>query len=97
MILQGIETPVAPVQSWAMQKRSRKGDTNQVAFRVFKESVSEPIPITSAKKRKNPAAVALGRLGGKKGGRARADKLDPARRREIASDAARARWNKEKP
>ena len=79
-----------------MPKRSsKKEDMNEIAFRVVRESTSEPIPITTAKKRKNPAAVALGKLGGKKGGRARADKLDPARRREIASDAAKARWHKE--
>ena len=77
-----------------MPKRSSKEDFNEIAFRVVRESTSEPVPITSAKKRKNPAAVALGRLGGKKGGRARAAKLDPARRREIASDAAKARWHK---
>ena len=41
---------------------------------------------------KNPHAVALGRLGGKKGGRARADKLSAERRREIAQRAAQARW-----
>jgi hypothetical protein len=81
------------MQSLVMAKRKHE-DFNQAAFRVVRESTSEPIPITIAKKRKNPAAVALGRLGGKKGGRARADKLDPARRREIASDAAKARWAK---
>jgi hypothetical protein len=41
---------------------------------------------------KNPAAVALGRLGGLKGGRARADKLSPSVRKEIAQKAAQARW-----
>ena len=41
---------------------------------------------------KNPAAVALGRLGGLKGGRARADKLSPAERKEIAQRAAKQRW-----
>jgi hypothetical protein len=41
---------------------------------------------------KNPAAVALGKLGGKKGGKARARKLSPKRRREIAKKAALARW-----
>ena len=41
---------------------------------------------------KNPAAVALGRLGGKKGGEARARKLTPERRRAIAANAAKARW-----
>lgn len=47
-----------------------------------------------SKKRKNPAAVALGRLGGKKGGRARAEVLSPQRRSEIARAAALARWHK---
>jgi len=41
---------------------------------------------------KNPAAVALGRLGGKKGGKARAKSLSPERRSEIAKKAAAARW-----
>ena len=41
---------------------------------------------------KNPNAVALGRLGGKKGGKARAEKLTPERRSEIAKKAAKARW-----
>ena len=75
-------------------KKRKDEDFNEAAFRVVQQSTSEPIPISKVKKRKNPAAVALGRLGGKKGGRARADKLDPARRREIASDAARKRWAK---
>lgn len=43
---------------------------------------------------KNPAAVALGRLGGLKGGKARAAKLSAARRSEIAKKAAVARWGK---
>ena len=43
---------------------------------------------------KNPAAVALGRLGGLKGGKARAMMLTPARRVEIAKKAAMARWGK---
>jgi hypothetical protein len=45
---------------------------------------------------KNPHAAALGRLGGLKGGHARALRLSPAKRREIARKAARARWRKEK-
>jgi len=44
---------------------------------------------------KNPHAVALGRLGGKKGGKARADKLTPEQRKEIARKAAKARWGKQ--
>jgi hypothetical protein len=43
---------------------------------------------------RNPAAVALGRLGGAKGGKARADKLTPAKRREIARKAAQKRWSR---
>lgn len=43
---------------------------------------------------KNPAAVALGRLGGLKGGKARAAKLSPAKRKAIAKKAARKRWEK---
>ncbi len=46
--------------------------------------------------KKNPAAVALGKLGAKKGGIARAAKLTPEKRAEIAKGAARARWGKTK-
>jgi hypothetical protein len=46
--------------------------------------------------KKNPAAVALGRLGGLKGGKARAKKLTPERRREIAVQAVKARWARKK-
>jgi hypothetical protein len=45
-----------------------------------------------AVKRKNPAAVALGRKGGKKGGLARAAKLSPEQRSESARKAVLARW-----
>jgi hypothetical protein len=45
---------------------------------------------------KNPHAAALGRLGGLKGGRARAKALTPSQRRKIASRAAKARWEKRK-
>jgi len=46
--------------------------------------------------KKNPHAVALGRLGGKKGGLARAKALSAERRREIAQKAIEARWKKAK-
>lgn len=45
---------------------------------------------------RNPHAVALGRLGGAKGGKARAEKLTPEQRKEIARKAAKARWEKKK-
>ncbi len=48
-----------------------------------------------APRERNPHAAALGRLGGLKGGPARAAALTPRRRRDIARQAARARWNKE--
>ncbi|PWU23848.1 hypothetical protein C5B42_01655 [Candidatus Cerribacteria bacterium 'Amazon FNV 2010 28 9'] len=47
-----------------------------------------------ATKEKNPAAVALGRLGGLKGGKARAAKLSAEKRRAIAKKAAQKRWKK---
>jgi hypothetical protein len=45
---------------------------------------------------KNPAAVALGKLGGSKGGKIRAAKLSPEVRKTIAQQAAKARWAKDK-
>jgi hypothetical protein len=47
-------------------------------------------------KKKNPNAVALGKLGGSKGGKIRAAKLTPEERREIARNAVLARWAKAK-
>jgi hypothetical protein len=47
-------------------------------------------------KRKNPHAVALGKLGGSKGGKIRASKLTAERRTEIARKAVQTRWAKEK-
>jgi len=49
-------------------------------------------PLEEPNAGKNPAAVALGRLGGAKGGRARADKLSAAKRKAIAKKAAATRW-----
>lgn len=71
-----------------MPKRSSKSDFAQNALRVVEISTGEPLK----PKDKNPAAVALGRLGGLKGGMGRKEKLTPERRREIASNAARKRW-----
>jgi len=75
-----------------MPKRSSKKDFAQNALRVVEISTGETL---NPKKEKNAAAVALGKLGGLKGGKSRASKLDPERRRQIAKDAARARWHKE--
>jgi len=51
-------------------------------------------PEEKPKPEKNPAIVALGRLGGLKGGKARKEKLSPERRKEIAKNAAKSRWSK---
>ncbi len=79
--------------------KKRPRDINQLAKYIVDLSTGNPItedisPI--AEKEKNPAAVSLGRLGGLKGGKARADKLTPAERSAIAKKAASARWDKEK-
>ena len=71
-----------------MQKRKRTPDTNVIATAIIEQSTNETHIV------KNPAAVALGRLGGLKGGRARAAKLSQKQRREIARKAAQARWGK---
>jgi hypothetical protein len=55
-------------------------------------SDDEPAPADDGK---NPAAVALGRLGGLKGGKARAESLSKAKRAAIAKKAAAARWKKD--
>jgi hypothetical protein len=78
-----------------MPKRSSKGrlDLNQLAKSIVDQATDEE-PKQTEEPEKNPAAVALGRLGGKKGGVARAKKLTPEQRAEIAKKAAAARWKK---
>lgn len=80
-----------------MPKRSvRKRDFMQVARGIVEQAIGEqmdgsPLPVTPPDKR-NPHAVALGSMGGKKGGKARAKKLSPRRKKQIAKKAANARW-----
>ena len=62
-----------------------------MASQIVERTTGEPTP-KSEDVSKNPAAVALGRLGGLKGGKARAEKLTSERKREIAKKAAQARW-----
>jgi len=80
-----------------MPKRSRKLDANETAHAVVQHVIAkhdpEAAPVKPARrKRKNPAAVALGRKGGKKGGAARAASMTPEQRAESARKAANARW-----
>ena len=65
-----------------------KSMIDRIAARTEGRALPEPDP------EKNPAAVALGRLGGLKGGKARAAKLSAGRRKKIAKQAAKARWGK---
>lgn len=76
-----------------MQKRSsKKRDLNQLAKSIVDEVTGEETPTTPKDEGKNPAAVELGRLGGLKGGKARAAKLTAEERKAIAKKAARKRW-----
>lgn len=82
-----------------MPKRPIKDhDFATVARRVVEQAIGEHLdgtPLEDPNAGKNPAAIALGKLGGKKGGKARAAKLSPAKRKQIAKKAARKRWGKE--
>jgi hypothetical protein len=65
---------------------------NQLAKSIVDEATGQAPPPPDPDEGKNPAAVALGRLGGLKGGKARAAKLSAAKRKAIAKKAAKARW-----
>jgi hypothetical protein len=67
-------------------------DINQIAFRVMQQATGQVPKEEAPDPNKNPAAVTLGRLGGLKGGKARAAKLDPEKRKQIAKKAAETRW-----
>jgi hypothetical protein len=78
-----------------MPSKTRPRDPNELAHRIFLESIGEaPRTEPPVAKKKNPAAVALGRLGGLKGGAARAAALSPRKRSQIAAKAAAKRWGK---
>ena len=83
------------------RSKKRPRDPNQLAHQIFLESIGEAPkydPSVAEEKPadpdKNPHAVALGRLGGLKGGAARAAKLSPKKRSQIAAKAAKTRWGK---
>jgi hypothetical protein len=77
-----------------MPKRPRRPrDPNELAFQVFQEATGEA-PSPPPQREKNAAAVALGRLGGAKGGAARAAKMTPEERSASALKAATARWKR---
>ncbi len=75
------------------KKPKRPKDGNQLA-KFIADLATNQEQEPDIYKGKNPAAVELGKLGGKKGGKARAEKLSAARRKEIAKNAAEKRWKK---
>ena len=77
------------------KKSGEKRDFMQIAREVVEQAIGENMngtPLEKPKDNRNPNAVALGSLGGKKGGKARAKALSPAKRRAIAKKAAATRW-----
>jgi len=83
------------------RKKHQEHDFAVTAFRVVQEATRQAEPEPEPEETepesvegKNPHAVALGRLGGLKGGKARANKLTPEQRKNIAKIAAEARWKK---
>jgi hypothetical protein len=76
-----------------MPKRASKEDVSQTIARVVAHATHGECVPKALQKPKNPAAVALGRLGGLKGGPARAAALSKSQRQEIGRKAAAARWS----
>jgi hypothetical protein len=76
-----------------MAKNKLPKDTNQRAVMIAQIATGEIEDTTKKDDGKNPAAVALGRLGGLKGGKARAKALSSKKRSDIAKKAAAARWH----
>lgn len=75
------------------KNKKRPRDTNRLAFQIVQEATGQAPPEPPAKPdTRNPAAVALSKLGASKGGQARAKSLSARKRSEIAKKAARTRW-----
>ena len=82
--------------SRSSKKKSALPDPAVLAFNIIRRMTGEAPAPASDEPPKNPNAVALGRLGGMKGGKARAKALSKKRRAEIAKKAAAARWGKKR-
>jgi hypothetical protein len=78
------------------KRKKRPRDANQLAKSIVDIATgeTEDREPTPEEQGKDPAAVSLGRRGGLRGGKARAAKLSPRRRAQIAKKAARARWKR---
>jgi len=97
MISTGLPPSADPWHDGAMPKRSSpKRDFMEVARNIVEHAIGEQMdgkPLEAPPPdRRNPHAVALGTMGGRKGGKARAKILSKAKRRAIAKKAARSRW-----
>jgi hypothetical protein len=81
-----------------MPRRSSKDhDFVTIARNVVEQAIGEHLdgtPLERPDEGKNPHAVALGRIGGQKGGVARAKRLSAKKRSQIARKAAKARWSR---
>lgn len=76
------------------KKPKRPRDANQLAKLITDLATGDAVEV-DPDAGKDPAAVALGRKGGQKGGKARAESLTPEKRADIAKKAAQARWGKD--
>jgi hypothetical protein len=97
MFSTGLPASLNPWHHVVMAKRSGKRDFMQVARDVVEHAIGEHMdgtPLEHPVDTRNPHAVALGSIGGNKGGKARAKTLSAKRRKEIAQLAASARWGK---
>lgn len=74
-----------------MPRGKLRHDVNEIAFRTLQAATGEG---KRPREGKNPEAVARGREGGKKGGKARAKALSPEQRKAAATKASRSRWKK---
>jgi hypothetical protein len=77
------------------RSRKRPRDLNQLAKSIVDDATSDETRHKPEERAKNPAAVELGRMGGLKGGKARAAKLSAEERSDIAKKAAAARWKRD--
>ena len=78
-------------------RKRRPRDTNQLAYQIVQEATGQAPPEPpEPPDTRNPAAVALAKLGASKGGKARAAKLSAQRRSAIARKAVQARWQHKK-
>jgi len=81
-----------------IRSKGMKLDFTQTAAATVSQAIGADLftnePLPDPNEGKDPAAIERGRQGGLKGGKARAEKLSPKRRKEIAKKAAKSRWNK---